>query len=517
MTIFTDAEGNSFSKERMKEAILLEKASDEGSMDEIPSNYRFLGNNDLDFSGNFRDGNISGNGIFKAGSITPGGQAAALLSDDGRIIIVFQGTDGGGDYSSYFRFPNAVYINGFSEWLSSIARFAEEGGYQIDMVVGKSLGGAATNMLRDRPDVAGGAYNNAHFISFASPLISENGKNIVNFAYDNDYAYKHYEDNFGDRQGNYAHAIDNLVYYNDEYSSSRWSGWLDFSSHGYNEIYRGVHALSDSVFADEITQDDMVVIGDSKDVSLGRAAGRTEPGAEKIYYITARDRVENVTGTAGEDYIDLGKWDDSAMGEAGNDVIYGGGGADKIYGGSGDDWLYGGKWHDSIWGDEGIDNIRGEEGNDTIYAGPGNDRAYGGQGNDIINGDKGDDLLKGGGGNDTINGGAGNDRLFGKGGHDIIIGGDGDDFLRGQGGHDTLTGGAGADVFVFDGKGEDKITDFTLGEDKLQLSAWADHINKSNFARHASEENGATIIELEHGTLIIEGLTQSDWGSLDII
>ncbi len=37
---------------------------------------------------------------------------------------------------------------------------------------------------------------------------------------------------------------------------------------------------------------------------------------------------------------------------------------------------------------------------------------------------------------------------------------------------DTLTGGAGADTFVFDGSfGDDTITDFTDGEDAIDLTA----------------------------------------------
>ncbi|QOD68888.1 tandem-95 repeat protein [Vibrio navarrensis] len=72
------------------------------------------------------------------------------------------------------------------------------------------------------------------------------------------------------------------------------------------------------------------------------------------------------------------------------------------------------------------------------------------------------------GGNDILNGGEGNDILYGQGGNDILIGGLGDDIL---------TGGEGADIFKFvdygtglrDGE-RDIITDFTAGEDKIDLS-----------------------------------------------
>ncbi len=85
------------------------------------------------------------------------------------------------------------------------------------------------------------------------------------------------------------------------------------------------------------------------------------------------------------------------------------------------------------------------------------DTVLGGDGNDTIWGLDGDDLLSGGSGNDEIHGGNGNDTL---------IGGLGDD---------TLTGGAGNDVFVYeavaDSPASDVITDFTHGEDVIDVSA----------------------------------------------
>ncbi|RBM48186.1 hypothetical protein DLR64_15465, partial [Vibrio tarriae] len=69
------------------------------------------------------------------------------------------------------------------------------------------------------------------------------------------------------------------------------------------------------------------------------------------------------------------------------------------------------------------------------------------------------------GGSDTLDGGLGNDILYGQGGNDILIGGLGDDIL---------TGGSGEDLFKWvagdlDG-GRDRITDFTIHQDKIDLS-----------------------------------------------
>jgi hypothetical protein len=64
----------------------------------------------------------------------------------------------------------------------------------------------------------------------------------------------------------------------------------------------------------------------------------------------------------------------------------------------------------------------------------------------------------------TINGTAGRDTLVGTPGDDILIGG---------AGADTLAGGAGADIFAYQAMRDagDVITDFTPGEDRIDLGA----------------------------------------------
>ena len=60
--------------------------------------------------------------------------------------------------------------------------------------------------------------------------------------------------------------------------------------------------------------------------------------------------------------------------------------------------------------------------------------------------------------------------LTGLGGDDVLIGGLGNDTLIGGEGADELSGGAGADLFVIEGN--DIITDFTSGEDSIDLSGY---------------------------------------------
>jgi Ca2+-binding RTX toxin-like protein len=93
-----------------------------------------------------------------------------------------------------------------------------------------------------------------------------------------------------------------------------------------------------------------------------------------------------------------------------------------------------------------------------------------------INGTSGTDIMKLGNVVQTVNGGDGQDQIKGGSQVDTINGGAGIDKIMGLGGADILTGGAGNDVFRYlaqgdsgIGVGADKITDFTIGQDKLNF------------------------------------------------
>lgn len=82
------------------------------------------------------------------------------------------------------------------------------------------------------------------------------------------------------------------------------------------------------------------------------------------------------------------------------------------------------------------------------------------------------DLQDGTGGADRLSGMDGDSVLNGLGGNDTLLGHGGDDHLAGGSGNDVLTGASGSDVFLFaKGMGWDKITDFTSGQDVIDLSA----------------------------------------------
>lgn len=203
---------------------------------------------------------------------------------------------------------------------------------------------------------------------------------------------------------------------------------------------------------------------------------------------------------------DAGKGNDTLVGSdvtyilrglEGNDTITAGKGGGIAYGGHGDDLLYGGLNPDIIYGNSGNDSITGGESNDVLFGGEGNDTLDGGAGNDNIaayelsfmgikaNLEKGT-VIGGSSGIDTllniqsIDATSHNDRLIGNGENNVLQAFEGLDILKGGAGNDTLIGGAGRDVIntgkgadtvVLDSlKGFDKIVDFSVKKDTIQLN-----------------------------------------------
>jgi serralysin len=176
--------------------------------------------------------------------------------------------------------------------------------------------------------------------------------------------------------------------------------------------------------------------------------------------------IENAIGGNGTDLLTGNAQDNSLIGGNGADTIYGGSGNDTVDGGEGGgSYLRGEAGDDSVVGGSGFDNVHGNIGNDTVRGGGFDDWVVGGQGNDMVFGDDGSDLCYGQLGDDTIDGGFGNDAVVGGQANDSLSGGGGDDFLTGDRGDDVLTGGTGADtIHINNVTGIDRITDFNAAE-----------------------------------------------------
>jgi VCBS repeat-containing protein len=106
----------------------------------------------------------------------------------------------------------------------------------------------------------------------------------------------------------------------------------------------------------------------------------------------------------------------------------------------------------------------------------------------------------------------------------------GKDVIFATGGNDTLTGGASTDQFVFAPKSQyddpsaDEITDFTQGEDHIDLRAFAQSVDAENITawladpNHVTTSGGNKLITLDTGdTITLKGLAAASLHASDFI
>ena len=150
-----------------------------------------------------------------------------------------------------------------------------------------------------------------------------------------------------------------------------------------------------------------------------------------------------------------------------------------------------------------IEDLAGSAFDDILAGDLRDNRLDGGAGNDILYGGPG-------GGADRLRGGPGADRLYGGVGADTLEGGPGADRLHGGTGDDVLYGGSGADIFVFaPGDGNDYISDFHFGNDRIDLTAFEDIRTLGDL--DISEQEGDLLVDLSDrggGQLTLHGLDE---------
>ena len=265
-------------------------------------------------------------------------------------------------------------------------------------------------------------------------------------------------------------------------------------------------------------------------------------------------------GGAGDDTVRGGAGVDSLFGESGNDQLFGDAGIDYLVGGIGNDTLDGGTEADALYGEDGDDILIGgsDFATDILVGGAGNDiprgnsglgdydRMDGGEGDDTYVVDTPDDLTfeAANGGTDTVYAtitgagyylyanvenlvlggdtpfGVGNEldnRITGSASANWLLGGAGNDTLNGGAGNDVLFGEAGADTFVFaQGTGADVLGDFTVGTDRIDLSAYG--LDWQTIVNSMHENGGTTAIDLGNGDMIVlNGVTSASLSQSDFI
>ena len=104
--------------------------------------------------------------------------------------------------------------------------------------------------------------------------------------------------------------------------------------------------------------------------------------------------------------------------------------------------------------------------------------------------------------------------VIGGNGVDVIKGASGADFIDGRGGNDTLSGGNGADTFtVSKGTGQDVVTDFRAGEDKIVLSGF-DFTSVEDVLKHSTASKAGLSIDLGNGdSLMLNNIAASALGA----
>lgn len=304
-------------------------------------------------------------------------------------------------------------------------------------------------------------------------------------------------------------------------------------------------AGDDSYTVDSVA--DVIVEADAQ----GADTGGNDSVSANISY-TLGDNLENLTLTGGNSINGTGNaLNNSITGNNGNNQLSGGAGMDTLTGGAGADTLNGGSGVDSLEGGNGndvymvddlsdviVEGSGGGAGTDTIettlnvytlntanvenltFVGIGNFTGTGSDGANQITGGTGNDVLNGGTGNDVLLGQNGNDSLLGGTGADSLSGGAGADTLVGGNGADTLSGGTGNDVFVLiatsdssttnGGTGTDLVTDFTRGQDLINVAAMGDFQFIGTAAFWADQQ---IRYDLLNGQTIIQGNTEGTTGA----
>jgi Ca2+-binding RTX toxin-like protein len=228
-----------------------------------------------------------------------------------------------------------------------------------------------------------------------------------------------------------------------------------------------------------------------------------------------------------------------ARGEAAGDTYSS---IENVAGTNFDDVLVGDASDNTLWGFDGIDVLYGNDGADTLRSGAGNDTLISGAGADIVDGGDGNDTayyfyassavsvkLAAGSGSlgealgdtySSIENVAGTnfaDTLIGDSFANTLSGFDGIDRLTGGGGSDILSGGAGADRFVYNTAafGNDKVTDYLDGTDKLEISTAI----AANFAAIGVTQLSVTsvLLSFASGTVQLDSSSAITMGASDFI
>ncbi len=288
---------------------------------------------------------------------------------------------------------------------------------------------------------------------------------------------------------------------------------------------RGVHVVSDSDY------DDIIHVGGANlnnyggwiEVRLGTGDDHVEihPGLyqARVGWDQAGDgvyaRMDDGTGTGNGIAVDINL---SNGDQIGTDTFFG------------ITYFRGSAFGDHLVGDGSNNRLRGQAGDDILDGGGGRDRIEHTSSPNGVHVDLGQNLVIDDGydnpGTDTligiedVHGSLWDDLLLGDSGANSINGRSGNDTINGRAGNDTLRGSGGDDTFVFEnGFGVDVVSDFNVASanEIINLTLVTEITNYADLvANHLSEVGGQPVITDGINTITLVGidinaLTASDF------
>ena len=432
----------------------------------------------------------------------------------------------------------------FSGLLENVASYARSQGLtgKDILVTGHSLGALGANSLATLShDHWGGFFEDANYVTFASPTQRSGDTRILNIGYENDLVFKAIDgegiNTSALRWGNdsvWDSAANNLVSFTDNYASA-WAhlpntlNWGVGKAHSLDGYIQGMKRIASSDFYDLTSKDSTIVLS-----SLSEATRETTWVQDLNRYAEKHTGNTFIFGTEGNDLL---------KGGAGNDFLEGGAGDDRFRDDGGYNILLGGQGNNVFELQKPLGAFSfANDGDGTLYV---ND-AYGGismtrdigalvskekayipwtsipwGSNDITYKVTGDGLLadndlthyaastNGDAHDNVLTAHATGDWLFGLGGDDHLIGGPGNDVFVGGTGNDLMVAGGGSNTFLFDGIfGNDRIQGYQAS-DKLVFMGMAGLGQDYDYRSYASTFEDNTVLAFGDNSVMLMGVNMT--------
>jgi Ca2+-binding RTX toxin-like protein len=444
-------------------------------------------------------------------------------------------------------FANDFAKNAFNDLLGKVAAYAEANGLTGDdvLVTGHSLGGLAVNSMASlSEDNWNSFYSQAHYIAFASPTQYEEGGKVLNIGFENDPVFRALDgtdltvSSFFTHDSNYNTTTDNIVNFNDYYSSAVWNAlpqsivniasWISHVPFFYQN---SMERILDSEFYSLTERDSNIVVANLSDVARSSTwvedLNRYAEEHTGTTFILGSDKDDLIKGGQGNDYLEGSAGNDIFQDEGGYNIISGGEGVDKLalqhslgeyniaYDG---ETLYLRDAAGGITQASGVEMLSSLESFLWIFNSENNYEIIPGGLHNIdtneltlysssVNGNQHDNILQSNETGSWLFGHEGNDMLIGRGGDTTFVGGAGNDQLYSAAGHNT---------FIFNGEfGHDIIGNFSA-TDKILITSNAEATG-IDIHDVISETDGGLLIDLGASSVTLVGMTMSALDDAQVI